>query len=113
MPEMKDFRQSMESYGLQELRSIGAFYTWNNKQSGADRVMSRIDSVILNTYWVIDLPASEINFMSEGLYDHCSAMVHWEDGNTSTSRPFKYFNMWKITSDFQSKVKRSWEIRST
>lgn len=68
---------------------------------------------MVNTEWITDLLASEVNFMSEGLYDHCPAVVHWEEGSTNTSKPFKYFNMWKTTPDFQDKVKRSWEARCT
>lgn len=40
LAEMRDFRQCMEACCFQELRSTRAFYTWNNKQSGEDRVMS-------------------------------------------------------------------------
>lgn len=79
--EMRDFRKCIEACSLQELRSTGAFYTWNNKQSGDDKVISTIDKVMVNTEWITDLLASEVNFMSEGLYDHCLPVVHWEEGS--------------------------------
>ncbi|XP_019266749.1 PREDICTED: uncharacterized protein LOC109244159 [Nicotiana attenuata] len=37
MAETTEFRQCVNICSLQELKSTGAFYTWNNKQSGEDR----------------------------------------------------------------------------
>lgn len=47
--EIKDFRKCMRECNLQELKSSGAFYTWNNKQEEQHRVYIRIDRVIINT----------------------------------------------------------------
>ncbi|XP_070018166.1 uncharacterized protein [Nicotiana sylvestris] len=49
MVETREFRQCIEVCGLKELRSSGAFFTWNNKQGGDSRVYSMIDRVLVNT----------------------------------------------------------------
>lgn len=70
MAEIRDFRQCVDTCCFQELKSTRAFYTWNNKKSGDDRVMSRIDRVLVNMEWMTQLPASVVHYMPEGLFDH-------------------------------------------
>ncbi|XP_070025420.1 uncharacterized protein [Nicotiana sylvestris] len=95
MAEIRDFRQCVDTCCFEELKPIGAFYTWNNKQSGADRVMSRIDRVLVNIEWMIEPPTLVVHYMTEGLMDHSPAIINWENENQRNNRPFKYFNMWK------------------
>ncbi|XP_019252629.1 PREDICTED: uncharacterized protein LOC109231421 [Nicotiana attenuata] len=111
MAEIREFRECIGECGLQELRSSGAFYTWNNKQEGEDRVYSRIDRVLVNIDWIITLPVSEVHYMNEGLFDHCLAIINWDKGKRNARSQFKYFNMWKMASDFKERVKQSWEKR--
>lgn len=78
MAETRDFRQCIEACGLKDLRSSGAFIMWNNKQGGDSRVYNRIDKVLVNTEWIIELPPPEVHFMHEGIYDHCPITINWE-----------------------------------
>ncbi|KAH0645162.1 hypothetical protein KY284_033046 [Solanum tuberosum] len=41
------------------MKSSGAFFTWNNKTDGTDRVQSKIDRVLINTEWLTQMPAAE------------------------------------------------------
>ncbi|XP_070049980.1 uncharacterized protein [Nicotiana tomentosiformis] len=109
MSEIKEFRACVADCGLQKLRSSGAYFTWNNKQEGHDRVYSKIDRVLVNTEWISLLPISEVHYMNEGLYDHCPAIVNWDNGNHRSRRQFKYYNMWTMVHDFKEKVKGSWD----
>ncbi|XP_074298341.1 uncharacterized protein LOC141629200 [Silene latifolia] len=36
---------------LTELKSIGSFFTWNNKHENGSKVYSKIDRVLINTEW--------------------------------------------------------------
>lgn len=109
MAEIREFRECIAECGLQELRSSRAFFTWNNKQEGEEKVYSRIDRVVVNSDWITALPVSEVHYMNEGLYDHCPAIVNWDNGKGNQRRQFKYFNMWKMADDFKERVKHSWE----
>ncbi|XP_075096182.1 uncharacterized protein LOC142174296 [Nicotiana tabacum] len=106
--EIKEFRQCVDTCCLQELKSTGAFYTWNNKQSGEDRVMSRIDRVLANFEWITVLHASTVHYMTEGLYDHSPTIISWDNRKLMGNRHFKYFNMWSMDPDFKDKVVESW-----
>lgn len=56
----------MASCGLDDLMSIGSFYTWNNKHEGATRVFSKLDRVVCNDKWMDVFPTSVAWFMPEG-----------------------------------------------
>ena len=79
MSEIRDFQNCVEECELQEMKSSGAFYTWNNKKRGEDRVYSRIDRVLINTEWIINLPDSEVHYRNEGTYDHSPAIIRWAE----------------------------------
>lgn len=91
MRQTRDFRQCIGVCGLKELRSSGAFFTWNNKQGGDSRVYGKIDLLLINSEWMTDLPGSEVHFMSEGIYDHYPAIINWEGGSTGHRKQFTYF----------------------
>lgn len=109
MAEIRDFRNCVDTNGLHELKSSGSFYTWSSKQNGDDKVLSRIDRVLVNNEWKAEMPAAEVNFTSEGLFDHCPAILHWEDTRRPGRKHFKYFNMWSMASEFKTKVRTSWD----
>lgn len=46
--EMAGFRDCVQFCGISEMNKIGCQYTLNNKQSGQDRVHSRIDRILIN-----------------------------------------------------------------
>ncbi|XP_070021406.1 uncharacterized protein LOC142181303 [Nicotiana tabacum] len=115
MAKTRDFKQCIEACGLKELRSSGAFFTWNNKQEGDSRVYSRIDKVLVNTECMTELSPSEVRFMHKGTYDHCPTIINWEGGNVKRKKLFRYFNMWSILPEFQIRVQevRKKEIHGT
>ncbi|KAG5577523.1 hypothetical protein H5410_057657 [Solanum commersonii] len=108
MAEIKGFKMCMETCGMKDLKYSGAFYTWNNKESGAEKVYSKIDRVMVNCEWQDELPASEAHFIHEGLSDHSPAIIRWEDGSQRGKSRFKYYNMWSLAKEFKERVKESW-----
>ncbi|XP_060189094.1 uncharacterized protein LOC132618052 [Lycium barbarum] len=112
LAEIREFTECVDRCGLQDLKSSVSYYTWSNKQKGDDRVYSKIDRVLVNTDWITLLPTSRVHFLNEGLFDHCPAIISWEDGNKGVVRQFKYFNMWSSAPDFKEKVERSWNEHS-
>ncbi|XP_074299652.1 uncharacterized protein LOC141630798 [Silene latifolia] len=106
--EVQDFQDCMDSCGLLDLYTFGAFFTWNKKQVGQARVYSRIDRVLANDYWVLNGPASSISFLPEGLYDHSLCVLDlWQDG-VKPKTSFHCFNMWGKSEDFLSIMAEVW-----
>ncbi|XP_060183331.1 uncharacterized protein LOC132613331 [Lycium barbarum] len=109
--EIRDFKRCMGVGYLVELRSSGAFYTWNNKQGDDKRVYSRINRVLVSGAWLTPLPSSEVHFGNDGLIDHCPAMINWDDAIQRAKPRFYYFNIWSQALDFQQKVRENWTQR--
>ncbi|KAK6776351.1 hypothetical protein RDI58_027352 [Solanum bulbocastanum] len=110
MAKIREFRNCVGSYGLQDLKSTRAFFTWCNKQIRKSRVYNKIDRVLVNLDWDTMLPTSEIHYMNEGLYNHCPAIIRWEGAKQTRRKQFKYFNMWSKAAEFKEKVHDSWRI---
>ncbi|XP_059306454.1 uncharacterized protein LOC132057880 [Lycium ferocissimum] len=92
----------------EDLKSSGSFYTWNNKQKEGHRVYSRIDRVLINGEWILKLPDSEVHFGTQGLYDHCPAIITWA-GTPKVTPRFKYFNIWSSAPNFEVRIQNNWE----
>ncbi|XP_075078439.1 uncharacterized protein LOC142164352 [Nicotiana tabacum] len=90
------------------MKSSGAFYTWNNKQGGADIVYSRIDRVLINNEWILALPDSEVFYRNEGTFDHCPAIIRWAE-DKKKQHMFRYFSMWGIAPNYKETVKQAWK----
>lgn len=51
---------------MEDIKSVGNLYTWNNKQQGAAKVFSKLDRVLDNQTWKGSYSSTEVCFMSEG-----------------------------------------------
>lgn len=58
MGEMKDFRDYVSQCNLMETPTVGRDYTWTN-----DYVYSRIDKVLVNDDWIINMPPRQVKIM--------------------------------------------------
>lgn len=54
------------------------------------------------------LPASEVHFMNEELYDHCPYVITWEGGLQNGRKQFIYYNIWRMAIKFNERVVNSW-----
>ncbi|XP_074300594.1 uncharacterized protein LOC141631877 [Silene latifolia] len=106
--ETVPFQYDIDNCGLQDLKSIGSFFTWNNKQPSSTRVFSRIDRVLVNDEWVTNWPDHYAYFAPEGDYDHCPCFIQCNDVQLKKKRPFKFYNMWTGVPDFKNIVKEGW-----
>ncbi|XP_070020656.1 uncharacterized protein [Nicotiana sylvestris] len=108
MAKIREFKECVTKYTLQDMKSSGAFYTWNNKQGGADRVYSRIDRVLINNDWILAMPDSEVFYRNEGTFDHCPAIIRCVE-DQKKQHIFRYFNMWSIAPNYKERVKQGWK----
>ncbi|XP_016486838.1 uncharacterized protein LOC107807064 [Nicotiana tabacum] len=112
MTEIREFKQCVKECTLQDMKSSGAFFTWNNKQGGNDRVYSRINRVLVNNEWILALPYSEVYYRNEGTLDHCPAIIRWAV-DQKKQHMFRYFNMWSMAPDYKETVKQGWKTNKT
>ncbi|XP_074314268.1 uncharacterized protein LOC141649477 [Silene latifolia] len=109
----EDFRQCLHQYEVIDSPAMGALYTWNNKQCPADRVYSRLDRFLVNQEWLDEFPLLYAHFLPKGIFDHTPCVVQDNLTNEKRARPFKYFNMWSLASNFKEIVQVGWNCMQT
>ncbi|XP_030507193.2 uncharacterized protein LOC115722193 [Cannabis sativa] len=62
-----NFIQCVQQCQLEDVKTIGCYFTWSNKQQGRDRICSKIDLILANQGWLDQYPNAEIN--REGFSD--------------------------------------------
>ncbi|XP_074266109.1 uncharacterized protein LOC141588575 [Silene latifolia] len=95
-----------EDCGFLDMQATGAYYTWNNKQKVELRTYSRLDRVFHNREWMRAKPGYFANFLPEGNFDHTPFIIREKVKYSSSSRPFKYFNMWSRAPNFREVVNK-------
>ncbi|XP_056688493.1 uncharacterized protein [Spinacia oleracea] len=100
--------ECMHHCSMEDIKSVGNFYTWNNKQQGTARVFSKIDRVMANPKWLGDYSSTEVFFMNEGCFDHSPGLLTVYPRDTGGRKPFKYFTMWKSAPRFMTIIQEQW-----
>ncbi|XP_074266553.1 uncharacterized protein LOC141589828 [Silene latifolia] len=115
LADIKPFQDCLHCCDLVDIKAIGSFFTWNNKQELETLVYSRLDGCLINDDWMNLFPEAYAYIMPEGYFDHCPCVVY-PFGKPLTRKPrFKYFNMWRLDPNFNQVVSEGWhkEFRGT
>ncbi|XP_056688191.1 uncharacterized protein [Spinacia oleracea] len=107
--EIVDMCECMQHCEMEDIKSVGNFYTWNNKQHGASRVFSKLDRVMANPKWQSIYGSAEVCFMTEGYFDHAPGVLTVYPRSSGGKNPFKYFTMWITASQFRSMIQTQWD----
>ncbi|KAK9740137.1 hypothetical protein RND81_03G014300 [Saponaria officinalis] len=109
LAEIRPFLDCVNWCGMSDIKAVGSFFTWNNKQGPLTRIYSRLDRAMHNDDWGLEFQDTVTHFLPEGLFDHCPCLISLlgkvEDRKTS----FKYFNMWSLAPEFKAIVARGWD----
>lgn len=105
--EMESINRCMIDCELDDVRSSGCFFTWNNKQQGNARVFFKLDRIMANEAWVDAYDSAEDCFMQEE-YDHSPALLSVYPRQNEGKKPFKYYTMWRLSTEFNTRVSRCW-----
>ncbi|XP_020249117.1 uncharacterized protein LOC109826498 [Asparagus officinalis] len=92
--DTKDFKQFIEDCNLLHLKTIGCFFTWNNKQDSTTRVWSRLDRALVNDSWFLEYNSSHVEFLSPCFSNHSPALVSIYEDNVKE---------WTILTDIQAR----------
>ena len=96
--------------GLHDMKFSGRFYTWTNKQTGSDRILSKIDRALGNNMWDDTFPNAQTIFLPEGQFDHSPTLVQFYKTPTGV-KPFKFCNYWSHKQDFLVVVSQCWAVQ--
>ncbi|XP_020245216.1 uncharacterized protein LOC109823347 [Asparagus officinalis] len=107
--DIEDFQNFISASHLLHLKSIGCYFTWNNKQDADNRIWSKLDRCLVNEDWIHQYTTSQVEFLLPRCSDHSPALLTIEDDAIKGKRPFKFFNMWVKHLEFIPTVKKVWE----
>ncbi|XP_038992144.1 uncharacterized protein LOC120115525 [Hibiscus syriacus] len=108
--EMESCRSCLSSLGLFDHPYVGPLYTWSNKQAG-NFLARKLDRALINARWLEDFPNFFVEFLAQGVSDHCPAVISFfKDNQADRPKPFKFFNCWANHGDFKSVVKESCQL---
>ncbi|XP_074299375.1 uncharacterized protein LOC141630457 [Silene latifolia] len=88
--------------------AMGSFFTWINKQDISTRVYSRLDMVLINAEWSVEMNYMCANFLPEGIFDHTPCLIQSSSKQECCRKPFKYYNMWGKSSVFLANLMEWW-----
>ncbi|XP_020243302.1 uncharacterized protein LOC109821533 [Asparagus officinalis] len=108
--DTKDFRDFIEVSLLTHLKTLGCFFTWNNKQNAESRVWSRLDRALVNDEWISSYSASHVEFLLPNFSDHSPAQISIYDDSTQGKKPFKFFKMWTNHPSYEAAVSDIWKV---
>ena len=107
--DIRPMANCMHQCRLHDVKSIGRFYTWNNKQDGCNRILSKIDRFLSNQLWETTFQEAIVHFCPEGDFDH-SPMVITTVKVHHGHKPFKFYNHWVNHDLFTQTVKYAWHL---
>ncbi|XP_074304766.1 uncharacterized protein LOC141639580 [Silene latifolia] len=58
LSELDDFNSCLDDASLNDLSTMGCFYTWTNNQNPASRKWIKLDRVLCNADWLLTFPSS-------------------------------------------------------
>lgn len=91
--DIRPMRECMHNFQLEDVKYVGNFFTWNNKQEGSGRVLSKIDRVVANQCLQDTFADAVVRFMPEGDFDHSPILISMYQSE-QTNRSFRFYNKW-------------------
>lgn len=100
--------------GLEDIKSAGCYFIWNNKQNAEDRVFSKLGTVMGNTLWFHKFSCAEVVFLPEGSFDHSLMLVRCHN-HLGRKASFRYNKMWSEAPNCSEKIRtcRSERVQGT
>lgn len=97
---------------MEEVRCIGINYSWNNRQSGGQRIYSNLDWVFSTEAWGDAYNDCFTSYHKDVQSDQCFLLLKCICPDARGIRPFRFFNMWCDYPRYMDIVKSVWESQN-
>ncbi|XP_020272651.1 uncharacterized protein LOC109847825 [Asparagus officinalis] len=106
--DTKDFNSFIEDCSLLHLKTLGSFFTWNNRHDHETRIWCRLDRTLVNDSWINKYNSSHVEFLALNFSDHSPAVVSIYDEEIQGKKSFKFFKMWTNHSNYLQTIISVW-----
>ncbi|XP_020251079.1 uncharacterized protein LOC109828510, partial [Asparagus officinalis] len=107
--DTRDFSNCIADCHLNHMKTLGCFYTWNNKQEVETRVWSRLDRALINDQWISAYNSSYAEYLLPQFSDHSPGLISIYEDCLQGKKPFKFFKMWTKHADYLPTVSDIWK----
>ncbi|XP_026399720.1 uncharacterized protein LOC113295603 [Papaver somniferum] len=105
---VNEFSDWIDDNSIFEAEALGCKFTWCNRQSGAHRIVRKLDHGVINEYWMERFENWRREALPREVSDH-SPLIGYPFVNTRPRRaPFQVQKMWFLHHDFMRMVRDSW-----
>ncbi|GAV80043.1 hypothetical protein CFOL_v3_23505 [Cephalotus follicularis] len=105
---MEEFNSTIRAAELEDLRTSGLSFTWNNMRSGTTAISKKLDRALGNWNWFYCFGDSFGHSYNPGISDHSPISIQLMHHIQSSGRPFKFLNFWADHDDFLPIVRQEW-----
>lgn len=103
---LRRFRRTVASLGLQDVHLQGRCFTWSNERDSPTLV--RLDRVLVSLYWDQKFPNAHLRGLGSDASDHCPLYMQTNMGQMTKAR-FHFESFWPKFVDFQETVVQAWQ----
>ncbi|XP_020243214.1 uncharacterized protein LOC109821441 [Asparagus officinalis] len=107
--DTRDFNNCIKDCHLNHMKTLGCFYTWNNKQEAEARVWSRLDRALVNDQWITAYNSSYAEYLLPHFSDHSPGLISIYEDCLQGKKSFKFFKMWTKHADYLPTISNIWE----
>ncbi|XP_062118800.1 uncharacterized protein LOC133832477 [Humulus lupulus] len=108
LKEMEDARKWLELGLVEEMKTMGPFFTWSNNQEGGAHIFSKLGRVFVNESWLDDHPLASAGTQWEIGSDHSMILIKQLPAIRVGVKPFRFYNMWISHPQFREVVLNNW-----
>lgn len=109
--ELTEFQQFVQDSNLIDLGYVGYRFTWNNKRTGRDNVLVRLDWFFANSSWRIGFPNAAVSHLHPGGSDHCPILLNSLVSVEKFKHRFIFYKRWGGKIDCDSSIWQAWGMR--
>lgn len=107
LAEIEDFKKCLQENELEEVRAVGALFTWTNNQMGERRICSNIDRCFANSAWFFEFSGVVVERLEKGISDHCPQLLTLGEPRRRNGM-FRFYNVLVEHVEFEQLVRQNW-----
>ena len=105
----REFRDCVQNIGFMDVKRIGLEYTWNQKPSGANGMLRKIDRIMADLEFFETFVGATAIFKPYITSDHTPAILKLPAKPKFKPKPFKFANFLVFDKRFKEVVQNVWE----
>lgn len=107
---VQQFQNCLEETDLLDLPARGVPFTWSNRREGGDRILSKLDRILISESWKNEFPYIQLDFLSNLTSDHAPAVLYMAE-KAGGPKPFRFTSCWMKHPEFKEILQKTWSER--